>query len=211
MLGDPKKSVNLRTLAERVGLAPCSVSAVLNDTPAARTIPQRTKDRVFRAAAELNYRPNLWARSLRTKRTKLVAAVTPDFGRGRVAQVVAGLQSRLHQKGYLLAVTSLDFGDGNQWSAEFRRRGIEGIVAIDAEFPNEFDLPIASVELGYVSSAEGDLRSWLTSIGEAAADTIVLQVETQATDRRVNVEPKLPMPYFDASSAHPEVEVRESA
>jgi DNA-binding LacI/PurR family transcriptional regulator len=39
-------------------------------------IPQRTKDRVFRAAAELNYRPNLWARSLRTKRTRMVAAIT---------------------------------------------------------------------------------------------------------------------------------------
>ena len=89
MLGE-KKSVNLRTVANRVGLAPCSVSAVLNDTPAAKAIPQATKDRVFRAAAELNYRPNLWARSLRTKRTRMVAAVTADFGRRRVAEVVAG-------------------------------------------------------------------------------------------------------------------------
>ena len=44
------KGVNLKTVAARVGLAPCSVSAILNDTKAARAIPQKTKDRVYRAA-----------------------------------------------------------------------------------------------------------------------------------------------------------------
>ena len=57
------KAVTLKTVAERVGLAPCSVSAILNNTEASRAIPQRTKDRVYRAASELNYRPNYWARS----------------------------------------------------------------------------------------------------------------------------------------------------
>jgi len=36
-------TVTLRTVAEKVGLAPCSVSAVLNNSPAAVAIPQRTK------------------------------------------------------------------------------------------------------------------------------------------------------------------------
>ena len=49
---------NLRAVAERVGLAPCSVSSVLNNAPAAQAIPQSTKERIFKAAAELNYRPN---------------------------------------------------------------------------------------------------------------------------------------------------------
>src|ERR1700733_4330565 len=95
---DKKHTVNLRTVAEKAGLAPCSVSAILNDTPAAKAIPQTTKDRVFRAAAELNYRPNLWARSLRTKRTRMVAAIAHDFGRGEGARVVAGGKGRLHKK-----------------------------------------------------------------------------------------------------------------
>ncbi len=66
-MSEKKSAVNLRTVAARVGLAPCSVSAVLNSTPASFSIPQHTKDRVFRAAAELNYQPNFSARSLRTK------------------------------------------------------------------------------------------------------------------------------------------------
>jgi len=59
-------TVTLRTVAEKVGLAPCSVSAVLNNSPAAAAIPQRTKNRILRAARQLNYRPNFSARSLRT-------------------------------------------------------------------------------------------------------------------------------------------------
>ncbi|MGZ4816504.1 MAG: LacI family DNA-binding transcriptional regulator, partial [Terriglobales bacterium] len=85
-MSEKKPVVSLRTVAERVGLATCSVSAVLNNTPASRGIPQHTKERVFRAASELNYRPNLWARSLRTKRTRLVAAVATDIGGAPVAR-----------------------------------------------------------------------------------------------------------------------------
>lgn len=210
-MSSEKKSVNLRTVADRVGLAPCSVSAVLNDSPAAKAIPQATKDRVFRAAAELNYRPNLWARSLRTKRTRMVAAVTADFARGRVAEVVAGLQSRLHETGYLLALAGLGPGDGPCLTSEFRQKGIEGVVAIDAAFPPEFALPVASVDVGYITSVEGDLRPWLTRMGEDAADTIIRQIESQDTDRRLSVEPKTPFRYFDVANGLTPGAVRETA
>lgn len=209
-----KKSVNLRTVAARVNLAPCTVSAVLNDTHAAKAIPQGTKDRVFRAAAELNYRPNLWARSLRTKRTKMVAAVTSDFGRGPVAQVIAGVQSRLHKGGYLLALGSVDRCDENHPFSQFQQRGIEGVIAIDTLVPRELDLPIASVDLDYLTSAEPlteDMRVWLTSMGESAADNIIAQIETQDTSRPLQGEPRQTPVYFATSGVHAPVEARESA
>jgi len=121
-----KKAVTLRTVAERVGLAPCSISAILNNTPASLAIPQRTKDRVFRAAAQLEYRPNLSARSLRTKRTHMVAVVSPDFGQPSVARAIAGMESPLRKKGYLLILAVFDGGsDWTRMSVELRQRGIE--------------------------------------------------------------------------------------
>src|SRR5689334_16620619 len=95
---------NLRAAAEKVGLAPCSVSSVLNNAPAAQAIPQSTKERIFKAAAELNYRPNFWARSLRTKRTRMVAAISRDFGCPAAARVVAAAQEGLQRRGYLLVL-----------------------------------------------------------------------------------------------------------
>lgn len=211
-----KRSVNLRTVADRVGLAPCSVSAILNNTPASQAIPQSTKERVFRAAAELNYRPNLWARSLRTKRTRMIAVVTSDFGQGTVARVVAGLQSRLNRRGYLLVLGALDSTDAGLTCAQFQQRGIEGVVAIDAAVPRQLDMPAAFVDLGYMNSVEpltNDMQAWLSELGATAAETIIRQIETETTSKRTKVEPKLPPAYFDLLHAHlgPEVDTRERA
>jgi len=175
--------VNLRTVADSVGLAPCSVSAVLNNTPASLAIPQHTKDRVFRAAAKLNYRPNLSARSLRTKRTHLIAVVSDNFGREQVAHVVAGMERRLRRKGYLLAMAALD--RPSEWAAlsvHLNQRGVEGIIAVGAKLPRDLDLPLAQVDLGCVnlgdSNAE-DARLRLTGLGEFAAEAVMAKIESR--------------------------------
>jgi len=191
---EKKSPVNLRTVAERVGLAPCSVSAILNNTPASFVIPQATKDRVCRAAAELNYRPNLWARSLRTKRTRMVAAIAADFGSPTVARVVAGAQRRLHQRGYLLILGTADSRDGND-VGQFRQRGIEGVIAIDTIVSQQTELPIAEVELAYVQGLDPlseDGRSWFTGTGESAAEALVQQIELQSSPCRLIVQARMP-------------------
>ena len=71
---DAKRPVTLKVVADYVGLAAGTVSTVLNGAPGSRAIPQRTKDRIVQAAARLNYRPNLFARALRTNRE-----VAPEF------------------------------------------------------------------------------------------------------------------------------------
>jgi Bacterial regulatory proteins, lacI family len=214
MLAEGNKSANLRTVADRVGLAPCSVSAVLNDTAAAKAIPRSTKDRVFRAAAELNYRPNLWARSLRTKRTKMVAALASDFGHARVAQVIAGLHNRLHENGYVLVLGSIGSGDVQHFRSQFHERGIEGVIAIDTGIGCEMDLPVASVDVGYLTPAEPlaeNLRAWLTSVGEAAAETIIAQIERKHGSGRARVESEPAPEHFALASAGTGGEARESA
>ena len=209
-MSDKKAVVSLRTVAERVGLAPCSVSAVLNNTPASWAIPQRTKERVFRAAGELNYRPNLWAQSLRTKRTRVVAAVTSDIGRAPVARVVAGVQKLLHRRGYLLALATFDCAsEWNTIPVQLQQRGIEGVIAIDAILPQELALPVASVELEYMDFPEplaDEMRMWLSELGESAADTVLRQIEKETTPRRMKVVPKLPNAYFDLPNARLGVE-----
>jgi hypothetical protein len=210
-----KKVVSLRTVAERVKLAPCSVSAVLNNTPASLAIPQRTKERVFRAARELNYRPNLWARSLRTKQTRLVAAITSDIGRGPVARVVAGVQNLLHRRGYLLTLGTFDCGsEWNTISVQLQQRGIEGVVAIDAILPQDLNLPVASVDLEYMNLLEPlgeDMQKWLAEWGASAAETLLRQIEKDTVPRRMKVAPKRPNTYFDLVNPARVEDARESA
>jgi len=62
----------LKDLAKHLGLTKGTVSAVLNDSPYAKAIPQHTKNRIFAAAQAMNYQPNFFARTLRKKRTNTV-------------------------------------------------------------------------------------------------------------------------------------------
>lgn len=208
-----KKAVNLKTVAARVGLAPCSVSAVLNNTKAARAIPQKTKDRVYRAVAELNYRPNILARSLRTKRTRMVAVVAPGLGFSRVARVVAAAQHRLHQSGYLLVLAAYDGGDPSHLCAHLQQRGIEGVISIDANLPAQMNMPVTSVDLGYTTSAthvSDQTQIWLPELGDAAAETIMRQIENEGSSQRQQIH-AIPPAYVDLQNMDPGFSSAESA
>jgi len=197
-MSQEKKAVTLKTVAARVGLAPCSISAILNDTDAARAIPQATKDRVYRAVSELNYRPNLWARSLRTKRTRMVAVLAPGLGQPSVARVVAAAQRRLHRSGYLAVLHTLDSDGGTALSAQLQQRGIEGVISIDAVVPHHLTLPVTSVNLGApaVDSVAGELKLWLSELGDSAAGTVIRQIENAGSSRKLTIEAKIPSAYM---------------
>ena len=197
-----KNAVNLKTVAAKVGLAPCSVSAILNNTEAARAIPQSTKGRVYRAAAELNYRPNILARSLRTKRTRMVAVIAPSLGQYGVAHIVAAAQRRLHQSGYLLVLTTYDGGDPNHLCVQFQQRGIEGVISIDANLPAQMNLPVTCVDLGYRTSktpVPDQTQVWLPELGDAAAEAIMRQIENKGSRRRMQI-PAMPPAYVEMQS-----------
>ena len=51
------EKVTLKTIAQHLGLTLGTVSAALNNSKAARSIPDYTKQRILEAARELNYLP----------------------------------------------------------------------------------------------------------------------------------------------------------
>jgi len=174
--------VNLRTVADRVGLAPCSVSAILNRTPAAQAIPKRTQDRVFRAAAELNYQPNLSARSLRTKRTHMIALLSNELARPDVGHFVSRVERILRERGYLLVLGSLD--DSSEWprlSILLRQRGVEGLIAVGIPTPREFAMPAISMRLGNVSDKEPFCETdflVIRELADSAIDVLLRKIES---------------------------------
>ena len=64
--------VTIRDVAKVSGVSITTVSIVLNKSPLSRYIPASTKKRIERAAKDLSYRPNQFARSLVSKRSHTV-------------------------------------------------------------------------------------------------------------------------------------------
>src|SRR5215469_18877895 len=86
------RGVSLKSLAEHLGLSQAAVSFVINRSPAAKSIPQRTQELIRKAARELNYRPNHLARSLRQQRSFTIGVVVPEISEGYAALVMSGIE-----------------------------------------------------------------------------------------------------------------------
>lgn len=187
----------LRTVADHVGLAPCSVSAILNNSRAADAIPAHTKERVLRAAKQLNYRPNLAARSLRTRRSYLVALLASDLGNARTARIIAGVEGFLREKGYLLVTTRCNRpapGAPEDRAPQLIQRGIEGVISIDATLPRSLALPLVFIDLPATDGPESITpvkRERLLAMGEAAAQSLLAQIEQKTGHlTRVSLAPE---------------------
>jgi len=139
--------VTLKSVADHVGLTPGTVSAVLNNAPSSKNIPQKTRDRIRLAASELDYRPNFFARSLRKKRTYTVGVIAHEIGDGYSSLVVAGIESYAREKEYFF-ITGIHRHDPQlfeKYSQLLLQRGAEGIITIDLNLQHSLPLPTVAV------------------------------------------------------------------
>lgn len=139
--------ITLQQLAEHVGLTKGTVSAVLNDSPSARTIPQRTKERIVAAAQKLNYRPNFFARTLRSKRTFTVGVITEEIGDPYGGMVISGIESFLSQHNYFFLTVA--HRHDPHWLRQYMdlllARGVEGLITVDTSLKQPVSIPAVAV------------------------------------------------------------------
>src|SRR5256884_8810251 len=125
-------AVTIRDVAERSGFSSATVSIVLNNAPLARYIPDTTKGRIHKAAQHLGYRPNLFARSLRGRRSHTVGVMVFDMTDPYCTLVLRGIENTLYQSSFLPILT-----DVHNERSRFERylemlldRRIEGLIVL---------------------------------------------------------------------------------
>ncbi|MGH9451360.1 MAG: LacI family DNA-binding transcriptional regulator [Terriglobia bacterium] len=142
-----EQPVTLKALADSLGLAPTTVSLVLNASPVAASIPQETKDRIFGAAKALNYRPNFFARSLRSRRSYTIGVLVPEVSEGYAALVLSGIEDYLLQEGYFYFVVSHRHKPDliDEYPKLLLERSIDGLIAVDTPFHEACRVPTVVV------------------------------------------------------------------
>lgn len=143
----PRKNVSLKELASYLGLSTTSLSLVLNDAPAANSIPQETKDRIFEAAQKFNYRPNYFARSLRAQRSFTIGVLVPELSDGYSAMVLNGVEAILAQEGYFYLTSSHLHRDDflEKYPLMLLERRVEAIIVVDTPIRFQPTLPVVNV------------------------------------------------------------------
>ena len=139
--------VSLKQLAAHLNLSPTTLSLVLNDAPRAVSIPQETKDRIFSAARELNYKPNYLARSLRVQRTHTFGVIVPELSDGYSSMVLNGVEAVLSTQGYFYLTASHLHRDDLlvDLPRMLAERQVEGVIAVDTPIRFQPHLPTVNV------------------------------------------------------------------
>ena len=143
----PSDRVGLKQLAKHLKLSTTTLSLVLNEAPSAASIPQETKDRIFKAASDLNYRPNYLARSFRVQRTHTLGVIVPELSDGYSAMVLNGVEAELSKAGFFyLTASHLHRDDLLQENPRLLiERRVEGIIVVDTPIRFEPVLPVVNV------------------------------------------------------------------
>jgi LacI family transcriptional regulator len=114
-------------VAKRAGVAPSTVSRVLNDSG---YVSKETRQRVLVVVEELNYVPNIHAERLRTGTSKTIAFIATDLTNPFWAEVAKGVEDTVWQHGYDLILHNTA-GDPERELASirgFRRRHVDGAI-----------------------------------------------------------------------------------
>ncbi len=139
--------INLKQLSQLLHLSQTTISLVLNDSPAAKSIPQRTRERVFAAARKFHYRPNYFARSLRRSRSMSVGVIAPDLSEGYFTLVMRGVEEALLRSHYFY------FTANHYWDEELMQqyprllmeRAVDGFLLLNTPATVRTPLPVVSI------------------------------------------------------------------
>jgi len=139
--------VTLKAVARHVGLTAGTVSAVLNNSAASRSIPEITRKRILEAARELNYRPNMLARSLRVQRTYTIGVILQEIGDGYGSMVVSGIEEYLSERDFFFLTVAHRHDKKllQTYSQLLMSRGVEGFITVDTSIPEKPSLPTVAV------------------------------------------------------------------
>jgi LacI family transcriptional regulator len=91
----------LSDVASRAGVSVSAVSRVLTGASDAR-VSDATRERIRRAAAELDYRPNHAARALKKQRTDVVGLIVPDLTNALFTELMSGAEEEAERQGYVV-------------------------------------------------------------------------------------------------------------
>ncbi|MDX5567520.1 substrate-binding domain-containing protein [Streptomyces sp. ID05-04B] len=109
--GPERRRATIREVAERAGVSHQTVSRFLKNDSGMKPA---TRARIERAVAELDYRPNLVARSMRTRRSHRITIVLPELSGFVPTPLLRGASAAAHEAGYLTDVIGLQGGESHR-------------------------------------------------------------------------------------------------
>ena len=108
IFGTVQKKVSLKDVANHVGVSTALVSYVLNNKEKKARIGEEMAHRIRKAAEELNYKPNLIAKSLKSGKSNTIGLIVADISNPFFSNVARIIEDEAKKYGYVVIFGSSD-------------------------------------------------------------------------------------------------------
>jgi LacI family transcriptional regulator, galactose operon repressor len=125
-------AMNLDAVAQKAGVSTSTVSRVLNNL---EVVKSSTRSRVLKAAEELNYHPNLHARSLARGKSRILGIIVSNMENPFFLDIYRTLESDAHARGFEVVVANTDYQSAQLVASVHLMIGLRvaGLAAIVSE------------------------------------------------------------------------------
>jgi LacI family transcriptional regulator len=144
-----KKKVTIKDIAHLANVSHTTVSRALNDKSRIRN---ETKEKILAIVRELNYQPNLIARSLVMRRTKTLGLIITTIANPFYTELALGIESTARSLGYniILSFTHSDLAIESASVDMLRSKGVDGIIFSSAHMEDPNIVKLAEEEFPIV-------------------------------------------------------------
>lgn len=124
------KNPTMHDVARLAGVSQSTVSRVLNGSDSFVPISEDTRQRILDAIEQLEYQPNMIARSLRTQRTQMIALMIGDISNGFYHPIVRAVQDISGARDYDVLISNSDHVYENEarFLRSILRRPVDGVI-----------------------------------------------------------------------------------
>lgn len=124
---------SIKTIAQHAGVSTATVSRVLNNSP---TVKEKNRVKVLNSMKALDYRPNLQARALRTRRSNNIIVLIPTIQNPFFVEILQGILEEAKKSSYSVIIGTIE---GNlqhvdPYIAMLYSRQADGIIFLSTTF-----------------------------------------------------------------------------
>ena len=129
------KKISLKDIAEAAGVSTALVSFVLNGKKKEYRVGEETAQRILKIANEMNYQPNLAAKSLRSGKTKTIGLVVSDISNPFFSQLARVLEDEATKRGYTVLFGSSDEDKDKMTRvvSNLINKGVDGLIIVPCD------------------------------------------------------------------------------
>ena len=137
------KLPTMEDIAKEVGVSKMTVSKAFNNKP---SVSKKTREKILTVAEKLNYKHNMIAGSMRSKKTKTIGLIISDSSFSFFPDVIKGIEDCALQNGYALLLCNTG-GDHNMEKKKIDlllSKRVDGLILAASTFINKYDVDYLS-------------------------------------------------------------------